>query len=107
VELYRLHQAVCRRLGSGQKLLPLDEQFGGDAVRYMADSIVEELEAAVAAGYMRLDKAAGTYKPTPKGALLMTYGELWPMKGFRLRRRLQRERELLAELAYSPASPPK
>jgi hypothetical protein len=100
VELYRLHQALCRRHGGGQKVLKLDEQCGGDCLRYMIESILEELDAATKAGYMQLDSAAGVYKPTVKGAILMTYGELWPYKSVRIRRRLSRERELLAELAY-------
>ena len=104
VELYRLHQAICRREGTGPKLLKLDAEFGGDAIKYMAAAILEELEAAAKAGYMRLDAAGATYKPTLKGAVLMTYGELWPYKGSRLRRRANRERELLAELACEAAA---
>jgi hypothetical protein len=53
---------------------------------------------------MRLDPAAGVYRPTLKGALLMTYGELYPLKGIRLMRRKQRERQLLAELAYDASA---
>lgn len=100
VELYRLHQAQCRIHGSGPKLLKMDEQFGGDPLAYMASALVEELDAAVSAGYMQLDAAASQYRPTLKGAVLMTYGELWPMKGVRLRRRANRERQMLADLAY-------
>ena len=104
VELYRLHQTLCRRHGGGQKMLKLDEEFGGDGLQGMAAAIIEELQAAAKAGYMRLDEAGGVYKPTAKGALLMTYGELWPFKAVRLRRRAQRERELLAELSYQAAA---
>jgi hypothetical protein len=104
VELYRLHQAVCRRHGTGQKVLPLDEQYGGDALSYMATAIIEELDEAAKAGVMRLDVAAGAYRPTLSGALRMTYAELWPMKGIRLRQRAKREREILAELAYETAA---
>ncbi|MCI0361674.1 MAG: hypothetical protein L0211_24585, partial [Planctomycetaceae bacterium] len=99
VQLYRVHQAVCRRQGGGQKVLKLDEQFGGDAVRYMTDAIIEELDAAAKAGYMRRVESEGVYRPTLMGALKMTYGELWPYKGVRLRWRAHRERQLLAELA--------
>jgi hypothetical protein len=101
VQLYRLHQALCRRNGSGQKSLKLDEQFGGDGLAYVADALIEELDEAVKAGYMRLDQAAGVYRPTVMGAIKMTYGELWPYKGVRLYRRARRERELLAELAQA------
>ena len=103
-ELYRLHQALCGRQGSSRKVLPLLDHYGGDALRYLVDAIIEELEAAAAAGYMRLDSAGGVYRPTPQGALLMTYGELWPMKGIRLMRRKQRERKLLAELAQETSA---
>ncbi len=99
VELYRLHQALCQLHGSGQKVLKLDEQCGGDGLRYLGESILEELDEATKAGYMQLDAAGGVYKPTVKGAVLMTYGELWPYKGIRLRRRLARERQLRGELA--------
>ncbi len=98
VQLYRVHQAMCRQHGGGQKLLKLDEQYGGDAVRFMSDAIVEELQAATSAGYMRLVEGEGVYRPTVTGAVKMTYGELWPYKGVRLHQRRQRERNLLAEL---------
>jgi hypothetical protein len=106
VDLYRLHQALCRQRQAGPKVLLLDERYGGDAVRYVADSIIEELEEATSAGVMRLDEAGGVYRPTLKGAVRMTYGELWPTKGFRLRRRARRERELLADLAYDASKKP-
>jgi hypothetical protein len=48
---------------------------------------------------MRLVEGEGVYRPTVMGAIKMTYGELWPFKGVRLRWRAHRERELLAELA--------
>jgi len=65
----------------------------------MTDAIIEELEAATKAGYMRLVAGEGVYRPTVMGAIMMTYGELWPYKGVRLRWRAHRERELMAELA--------
>jgi hypothetical protein len=98
VQLYAVHQAMCRRVGGGQKVLKLDEQYGGDALKYMADAILEELDAATKAGYMRLDAGEGVYRPTAGGAIKMTYGELWPFKGVRLHRRRLRERQLLSEL---------
>jgi hypothetical protein len=48
---------------------------------------------------MRFVAGEGVYRPTVMGAIKMTYGELWPYKGVRLRWRTHRERELLAELA--------
>ena len=106
VQLYRVHQAMCRRQGTGQKHLKLDEQYAGDGVRYMADAVVEELDAATKAGYMRLVPSAGQYRPTIFGAIKMTYGELWPFKSVRLRNRAVRERALLAKLAMQPSLSP-
>jgi hypothetical protein len=99
VQLYRVHQAICRRYGGGKKIIKLDEQYAGDALRYMTDAIIEELEAATKAGYMRHLESEGIYRPTVLGAIKMTYGELWPYKGVRLRWRAYRERQLLTELA--------
>lgn len=98
-QLYRIHQAVCRREGAGQKFLRLDEKYGGDAIGYMTDAMIEELDQASEAGYMRLDSRAGVYKPTLFGAVKMTYGELWPFKAIRKSRRAYREKQFLGDLA--------
>ena len=99
-QLYRLHQAQSKRHGSGQKYLPLDEQHAGNAVAYVTAAMVEELNEACQAGYMWLDRAAASYRPTIGGAFKMTYGELWPFKSFRRGKRARRERQMLDELAF-------
>ena len=86
--------------GSGEKILRLDDDFQGDAVRYMQFALIEELDNACRAGYMQLDAAQSVYRPTIKGACLMTWQELWPFKGIRLAGRRRREAKLLADLAY-------
>jgi hypothetical protein len=98
--LYQIHRALTKLHGSGEKILRMDDQFGGDAVRYMQSALIEELDSACQAGYMRLDAPASIYRPTIKGAYLMTWQELWPFKGFRLARRKRRERKLLEDLAF-------
>jgi hypothetical protein len=99
-QLYHIHRAQVNLHGSGEKVLRLDEHFGGDAVRYMQFALIEELHSACRAGYMRLDASQSVYRPTVKGACLMTWQELWPLKNIRLARRNRRERKLLEELAY-------
>jgi hypothetical protein len=103
VQLYRIHQEMVRRRGTGARAWRLDDEFGGDVLMYMTVAIIEELEAACKAGLMRLDIPAAQYRPTVPGAFQMTYGELWPFKWLRMRRRAQQERALLSELQMAVA----
>lgn len=97
--LFRLHAALCRRFApAALKAMPLDEEFGGDAQAYLAAALREELDRQIPTGYMERDEAAGIYRPTVKGAFLMTWGELFPFKQIRRLRRDRQARELLAEL---------
>ena len=48
---------------------------------------------------MRLDAAAGVYRPTLKGAYLMTWGLMWPMKAVRQWQMRNRSQALQRELA--------
>ncbi|HEX5106058.1 MAG TPA: hypothetical protein VFV87_19700 [Pirellulaceae bacterium] len=98
--LYHIHKALVKQHASSEKVLRLDEDFGGDAIRYAQFSLIEELNNACRVGFMRLDLAAGVYRPTIKGACLMTWQEIFPLKNVRLVRRRRRERRLLEELAY-------
>ena len=49
-----------------------------------------------AGGWLYLTSDGRYFKPTLKGAYLMTWGELWPMQMFRKGKRNSREREILA-----------
>ena len=80
--------------------LRLDEEFRGDAIAYLQSDMIEELERAVGFHYLRLDARAGIYRPTLKGAFLMTWREMWPIKAIRLVQQARRERQLLTELTY-------
>lgn len=99
-QLYQVHKALTRLHGSGQKIMRLDDEFGGDGARYMQAGMIEELEHACQVGYMKLDAAAGKYKPTLVGALIMTWQELWPTTWIRRAKRARKERQILDQLAY-------
>jgi hypothetical protein len=99
-QLYRIHRAQVNLHGRGAKVLRLDDDFGGDAIRYMQSALIEELDHACRTGYMQLDAAASIYRPTIKGACIMTWQELWPLKSIRLARRALREKALLEELSH-------
>jgi hypothetical protein len=103
--LYRLHQAMVERHGgTGRKILRLDEEFHGDAVAYLAQSLVEELDSQIETGYMYRSRQEPAYWPTWKGAFLMTWGQLWPFKAIRRARRDRKARQLMAELQEEGAS---
>jgi hypothetical protein len=97
-QLYRLHQALVARSGLYDKVFRLDEEFHGDAAAAVAAFMTEELEDQVGTGYMYLSAAEKLYRPTWKGAFLMTWKLLWPIKAVRHAARDRRARRLLAEL---------
>jgi hypothetical protein len=97
--LYRLHQARLERHDAGSdKILRLDEEFHGNAAAYQARIGLDELEDATNAGFLQLSADGKLYRPTWKGALLMTWGQCWPIKWIRGRLRLGQAKRLLAEL---------
>jgi hypothetical protein len=82
---------------SGRPRLRLDTDFGGDATRYVAEAVLEEtFRDQIGTGY--LAETAGGFRPTLKGALIMTWQELWPLKNLRRRRERQHAERLLSEL---------
>jgi hypothetical protein len=101
--LYRLHQQLVARHPAGAKVLRLDEEFGGDARAAVAASMVEEMEAQVKIGYLYLSTHEQVYRPTCKGAFLMTWKLLWPLNAIRKARRERAAARLTAELTLQPA----
>jgi hypothetical protein len=101
--LYRLHQALVERHPGGIKRLRLDEEFGGDAQAWMAASMGEEMEAQHKTGYLYLSQQEQVYRPTLKGAFLMTWKLMWPATAIRRRRDERQAAQFLAELNAQPA----
>jgi hypothetical protein len=100
-KLYRLHRALVDRNGSSAgAVLRLDAEFHGDAVAYVSRILVEQLEEQIGTGYMYRAAGGKWYWPTWKGALLMTWGQLWPFKPIRIHLRTHRARQLMAELGH-------
>jgi hypothetical protein len=97
--LYKLHQAAAKRHDESLgRVLRLEDEFRGDAVAYLARTMVEELEAQIETGYMYLAPGENVYRPTWKGAFLMTWGLIWPFSAIRRARRDANARQLLKEL---------
>jgi hypothetical protein len=100
--LYRLHEALVERHPSGVKRFRLDEEFAGDAQAAVAAGLVEEMEAQLTTGYLYLSPQEKVFRPTWKGAFLMTWKLLWPAKAIRQLRQEREATRLMAELTVQP-----
>ncbi|MBN1868613.1 hypothetical protein JW916_15125 [Candidatus Sumerlaeota bacterium] len=99
--LFQLHKFLVEKYKrGGRPVLRLDSEFHGDAARYVARAGVEEsLEDQTKAGYMA--RVPEGFRPTPKGAFIMTWNELWPLKGLRQSRADRHADEVIQEFDRS------
>jgi hypothetical protein len=74
--LYRLHrEMVSLHAGAGTySYLPVE----GDEIRSMSVSFTKTLMRQVEFGYLYLDEPTNQFRPTLKGAILMTWKLAWP-----------------------------
>lgn len=75
--LYKLHRQVVRAQTEGadaDAYLPAR----GDEIRAVSASFTKTLMRQVEFGYLYLDEAAGVFRPTLKGAIIMTWKLAWP-----------------------------
>jgi hypothetical protein len=100
VKLFRLHEALVERHGSkSSKFLRLDEEFHGDAGRYLARAgFAEEYEAQIATGYLYLSQEGRVYRPTLKGAFLMAWAAVWPITSIRKMLQWRKGERILSDL---------
>lgn len=97
--LYQLHRQLEQRHGGRVgKIMPLVTEFDGDAAAFLAHAIVQEVEGQIGTGYFYLAEEEEVFRPTWKGALMMTWSQLWPFKAMAIAKRNKKARELLAEL---------
>jgi len=79
--LFELHCKLLERdHPAGKKFIRLDEEFDGDCVAYLQQVFSETYEKQIGTGYLCHSPESEDYRPTVKGALLMTWRELWPFK---------------------------
>jgi hypothetical protein len=92
--LYDIHQAAVEYYcPDAQREWHVDADPGD----YLHDSLVRESLRQLETGYLYRD-AAGDFRPTIKGAILMTYKSLWPITAVRRALRRRRGERLLREL---------
>lgn len=75
LELYRHHLDRLRRVDTARDLLPASE----DLIAYLQSDIRDEYESQVEVGYLTLDAESHVYRPTWKGAMLMSWKHIWPL----------------------------
>lgn len=102
VILYRIHQFILRKAPGGQKM----GYEPAETLDYLQRILVESYDEQVKFGRLFFDRNADTYRPTFKGAYLMTWGLLWPMTAFRKARMHREARRVLSEFeAATDAAP--
>ncbi|MBI1346562.1 hypothetical protein GC163_09770 [bacterium] len=98
-QLDRLHQKLVKQHAPrARKLISLYDQHDGDLMQYIHSVLVDSYRKQEATGYLQYDENRDDWRPTVWGAMMMTWGQLWPMTQVQKSRIRQRAEELLAEL---------
>ena len=88
-QLCHIHEQLQDAIGQGQPRVGV----GSDPADYLREGSERTHASWVATGYYRLDEECRVYRPTLKGAILITWRLLWPIKPlFRAWRRHQTTR---------------
>lgn len=98
-QLHRLHRALVERHQPNLRpYVSLFETYEGDVLKYLQGILVEGYRQQEGTGYLFHDAENDQWRPTVKGAYMMTWGLLWPMSAW-IRARMRRQAaRLLAEL---------
>jgi hypothetical protein len=94
--LLRVHRALLARRYDGVAREAID--YRGDPAGMLVAAMQRELRQQVGTGYLRLDERAGVYRPTWKGAFLMSWKLVSPVRELRRWRDAAHARALLREL---------
>ena len=93
--LHRIHQLLAgRERAAGKEPLPAD----GDWAGRLSEALTRTMQEQTRTDYMYFDTAQSAYRPTWKGAVLMSWKLLPPMRQYRSARLRRRAARLLAEL---------
>ena len=97
--LVRLHRALMEQMGARDELKELEP--GIDGAKFLVESMLREFEQQLNTGYLRFDAAANAYRPTVKGAILMTWKQVPPVSTIRMKRVRRRAAELVVALGVT------
>jgi hypothetical protein len=92
--LFALHLCTVKEFGmSRAKPLPPHDRMADLLLEHMRAELVDQ----AAVGYLRLNETGDNYVATWKGAYLMTWSLLWPIKQWQLAARRRRAAELIQQ----------
>ncbi len=94
-QLYVLHQVLIQKHASHAEAIALSDEM---EIKEVEKAIVKDLERQVETGYFYLDAAAAAYRPTLKGALIMTWKLVWPIGAIRKKWLTHREKAQIKAL---------
>jgi hypothetical protein len=101
--LLEIHRALVRRFEAGR--VRIDPVSADPDEYYRSREFRRPLARHVDLGYYDRDELAGVQRPTWKGAYLMSWRLLWPVKPIRAALRRSRARRLLRELESESICP--
>lgn len=99
LRLYRIFRVLLRRRFGAATLRQRD--IAADPARFLADLYDTEHQWQVEAGYYRFDKGASRFRPTLKGAYLMSWKQMPPFGQLRKAAMRRRARAVLQEIGMA------
>jgi len=93
--LYHIHTAMLEKFGRGKAKRSEDLR---DLAAFLRGSVLKEFSGQFRSGYYYVSADRQWYKPTWKGACLMTWKLCWPMKAIRESAAKKERTELLQSL---------
>jgi hypothetical protein len=92
-ELYRIHFEFTNGLRTSKKRLSI----GNDPLSLLVATRTRMLDHFVETGYYHFDEQRSVYRPTWKGAFLMSWRQIWPIRPLFRAWRYRRTHQLLRE----------
>jgi hypothetical protein len=93
-EIYGVHRHL---VGLYPRLKRINSTLDEDPAKYLKEMLIKGYSLQVPRGYLKLDEAKHCFRPTVKGAFLMTWRLLWPVKPIRKWALRRRARHLVRE----------
>ena len=100
--LYEIHNACITHFGNSASRADIPIK---DPIDFLRNSQLKETAKFAESGYYYLDEDARVYRPTWRGAILMTWKLLWPAKPIRAALASRRSARVLHELGIEPSWP--